>query len=86
MTETKPDSLSSVSEVAVGDRVWYRDYSGVLMALVAAVTGKGEKFASLSVLTRQGTWLGRPDSPRYDRASFGHPVEGVWSTEKADLL
>jgi len=71
--------------VKVGDKVWFRDYSGVLMAIVAAVSPTGNS-ASLAVLTRAGQWLGRPDSPRYDREKYGMPASGMWSPEEKDLL
>jgi hypothetical protein len=72
-------------KVKVGDRVWYRDYSGVLMALVASVSVSGNS-ASLSVLTRAGQWLGRPDCPRYEKEKYGMPSQGMWSLDEKDLL
>lgn len=79
------DSSSSSRKPAVGDHVWYRDYSGALFAIVSEVKTASPKYASLAVLTRAGTWLSRQDCPRHDKSQFAFPTEGCWSFDKSDL-
>lgn len=88
-TETKEPakkaSSSSERKAKVGDHVWYRDYSGLLLAIVSDVKHGSSKYVNLSVLTRAGTWLSRQDAPRHDASQFAFPVEGSWDFERTDL-